>query len=273
MTLARVISRSVADVVEQLELDGDLLITPDRLTMAMRHAGHKVTATDVRRMAYKLQRDGWLGQLRTRHAWEFLPGARGGAYGSGDRFIEFRAQRAVDPTWRGVLAMESAASVLGLAQRIPEQEVVALPPKHPFPKALAGEWRYLHIELPETGLTVTNGLPSWNRDGLIVGVAARPSAYRDVAGLAQWLPEAARGVDTDTVIHLLATMPRATAQRAAYLLGAAGNDDARAAIVATYPATETVWLGPRVAGTGVFGAETKVNDTLVHPYLGVGTGS
>jgi hypothetical protein len=34
--------------------------------------------------------------------------------------------------------MESAASVLGLAQRIPDREVVALPAAEPFPKALAG---------------------------------------------------------------------------------------------------------------------------------------
>ncbi|GAB7146756.1 hypothetical protein LRC484719_54100 [Mycobacterium riyadhense] len=71
----------------------------------------------------------------------------------------------------------------------------------------------------------------------------------------------------------LETKPRAAAQRAAYVLGSVGNRDARAAIVAAYPATETVWLGPRVAGTGVFDAETKVNDTLLHRYLTVGTGS
>ena len=271
--MARVITRSVADVVEQLELDGDVLITLDRLATAMRHAGHNGTEADVRRLAYELQRDGWLGQLRTRHAWEFLPGARGGAYGSGDRFIEFRAQRAVDPTWRGVLAMESAASVLGLAQRLPEQEVVALPAEQPFPKALARAWRYVRIELPDAGLTTINGLPSWNVEGLIVGVAARPSAYKDVAGVAQWLPQAAAAVNVDTVINLLASMPRPTAQRAAYFLGSAGDHDARAAIVATYPTTETVWLGPRVAGEGVFDAATKVNDTLLHPYLSVGTGT
>jgi hypothetical protein len=273
MTVARVISRSVADVIEQLELDGDLLITPDRLATAVRHAGHEANETEVRRLAYELQREGWLGQLRTRHAWEFLPGARGGAYGSGDRFIEFRAQRAVDPTWRGVLAMESAASVLGLAQRLPEQEVVALPAGQAFPKALARAWRYVRIQLPEAGLTTTNGLPSWNLEGLIVGVAMRPSAYKDVAGLAQWLPQAAETVDVDTVINLLASTARATAQRAAYMLGSVGNHKARAAIIASYPASETVWLGPRVAGKGLFDAETRVNDTLLHPYLSVGTGT
>ncbi|SHI58455.1 hypothetical protein SAMN02745244_00650 [Tessaracoccus bendigoensis DSM 12906] len=144
MTVARVIARSVADVVEQFELDGDVVVTIERLGSVMRQIG---VGDDPRRLAYELQRSGWFGQLRTRHAWEFLPGARGGAYGSGDRFIEFRAQRAIRSEWPGVLAMESAASVLGLAQRIPEQEVMALPDDAVFPKALGGEWRRVHVEL------------------------------------------------------------------------------------------------------------------------------
>jgi hypothetical protein len=169
--------------------------------------------------------------------------------------------------------METAASILGLAQRLPEQEVVALPAEQAFPKALVGDWRYVRIELSEVGLTTVNGLPSWNLEGLIVGIAVRPSAYKDVAGLGQWLPDAVTHVDVDTVIRLLKAKPRATAQRAAYLLGSAGNNASRAAIVAAYPATETVWLGPRVAGAGAFDTETKVNDTLLHRYLTVGTGS
>lgn len=273
MTVARVIARSVADVIEQLELDGDLVVTVDRLATVVRDVGLNGAESDVRRLAYELKRDGWLGSLRTRNAWEFLPGARGGAYGSGDRFIEFRAQRAVDPTWGGVLAMESAASVLGAAQRFPEKEVVALPPEARFPKALAGEWRYVRIELPAAGLTTIDGLPSWNLEGLIVGIAARPSAYQDLAGLGQWLPEASKHVDIDAVTRLLAGMNSATKQRAAYLLGAAGNPDAQAAITGTYPPIDTAWLGPRVAGEGVFDAETQVNDTLLHRYLSVGTGS
>jgi len=272
MTVARTIPPSISEVVEQLELDGDVVVTTERLATVMRQVGLDGDEA-TRRLAYELQRGGWLGQLRTRHAWEFLPGARGGAYGSGDRFIEFRAQRAVDPNWRGVLAMESAASILGLAQRLPEQEVVALPTQQPFPKALVGDWRYVRIELPDAGLTTVNRLPSWNLEGLIVGIAVRPSAYKDIAGLGQWLPDAVTHVNVDTVIDLLETKPRAAAQRAAYLLGSAGNHHARAAIVAASPATETAWLGPRVAGAAAFDAETKVNDTLLHRYLTVGTGS
>lgn len=273
MTVARVLSRSIADVVEQLELDGELLVTVDRLAIAMRHAGVDGDDADVRRLAYELRRAGWLGGLRTRHVWEFLPAARGGAYGSGDRFIEFRAQLAANPTWNGVLAMESAASLLGLAQRFPDREVVALPADEPFPKALDGEWRYVRIELPEPALTTINGLPAWNLEGLIVGIAARPSGYKDVPGLGQWLPEAVADVAVDTIIGLLGAMRPATRQRAAYLLGASGNDDARSEIMHTYPAEETAWLGPRIANVGRFDVETQVNDTLLHPFLSVGTGS
>ncbi|MGF2944352.1 hypothetical protein, partial [Mycobacterium sp. Lab-001] len=85
MTVARVIPRSVADVVEQLELDGDLVVTSGRLAAVMRQVGLDGDEAATQRLAYELQRGGWLGKLRTRHAWEFLPGARGGAYGSGDR--------------------------------------------------------------------------------------------------------------------------------------------------------------------------------------------
>jgi AbiEi antitoxin C-terminal domain len=112
--------------------------------------------------------------------------------------------------------MESAASLLGLAQRIPEQEVVALPAAEPFPKALAGQWRHVRIALPERGATVVEGLSSWNLEGLLVGIAARPSSYRDVAGLGQWLADAGRGADVEALIALLAPMGAATSQRVAY---------------------------------------------------------
>ncbi|TDO33496.1 transcriptional regulator with AbiEi antitoxin domain of type IV toxin-antitoxin system [Kribbella sp. VKM Ac-2527] len=168
--------------------------------------------------------------------------------------------------------MESAASVLGFAQRIPEQEVVALPDNERFPKALAGDWRYVRIELQSSAIATVNGLPSWTLEGLLVGIAARPSAYKDVAGLGQWLAEAAPGVDTANVVELLQPMGNATRQRAAYLLAASDSEHAAAAIVEAYPPSEIAWLGPREAG-GFFDSNTKVNDTLLFNYLSIGTGS
>lgn len=269
MTVARVITRSVSDVVEQLELDGDVVVTVDRLAAVMGQVGQ---SGDPRKLAYELQRDGWLGKLRTRHAWEFLPGARGGAYGSGDRFIEFRAQWAVDPEWGGVLAMESAASVLGLAQRIPEHEVVALPDDEPFPKALAGDWRYVRVRVPDEGIADVGGLHSWSFDGLLVGIATRPSGYRDLAGLAQWIDTSGGKFDEVRIMRLLKQAPDAVRQRTAYLLVLLGMEGSARWAMREFPPRMTAWFGPHEPG-GRFDPLTKVNDTILAPYLGVGGGS
>jgi len=264
-----VIARSVSDVVEQFELDGDIVVTVDRLMSVMGQLGLE---GDPRRLAYNLQRAGWLGRLRTRHAWEFLPGARAGAYSSGDRFIEFRAQRATRPEWPGALAMESAASVLGLAQRIPEREVVALPDDAIFPKALSREWRYVRVEMPDEGIAEIDGLPVWGREGLIVGIGLRPSGYKDVAGLGQWLSASSYEIDAEKVIRLLASMGAAARQRTAYLLQASGNHTGAQQVVDAYPPMDTAWLGPRQQ-SGRYDPLTKVSDTVLNRYLSIGGGS
>lgn len=269
MTVARTIPPSLASVVEQLELDGASIVTVADLA---RISGPNPSDDAARQVAYELQRAGWLGRLRTKNAWEFLPGARGGPIGSEDRLVEFRARRATDPGWGGVLAMESAATLHGLAQRLPAQEVVALPHGETFPKALSGDWRYVRLDLGPNGATLVNELPTWTVDALIVGVATRPSGYRDVAGLGQWLELAAERVDTEAVIDLLKTQNAATRQRAAYLLSAALFREKVDEVLRAYPPHQPVWLGPRTTG-GHFDRRCLVNDTLLWHYLSIGVGA
>lgn len=269
MTVGRVIPRPLAGVVEQFELDGEVIVTVDRLAAVMRDVG---LAGDPRTLAYDLQRGGWLGTLRSRNAWEFLPGARAGAYSSGDRFLEFRAQQALHPQWPAALAMESSAVLLGLAQRLPEREVVALPDDAAFPKAMSGQWRCVRIDMPPEHLTQIEGLPVWDRESLIVGIGIRPSGYKDVAGLGQWLSVTPYEVDLATVVELLAPAGAAARQRTAYLLHASGNRAGAQKIIETYPPTGTAWLGPRQRA-GHYDALTKVSDTVLHPYLSIGNGA
>lgn len=267
--MSRTIPPSLAHVVEQLELDGALIVTVADLA---RLSGPDTSDEAARQVAYELQRSGWLGRLRTRNAWEFLPGARGGPIGSEDRFVEFRARQATDPSWRGVLAMESAATLHGLAQRLPAQEVVALPKDVPLPKAFAGEWRSVSVDLGAQGTTSINGLPTWTVDALLVGVAARPSGYRDVAGLGQWLELGAHRADVDTVISLLKSHGAATRQRAAYLFSATLFNEKADAVVRAYPLRQPVWFGPREAG-GHYDGHCMVNDTMLRDYLSIGVGA
>lgn len=269
MTVARTIPPSLAYVVEQLELDGALIVTVADLA---RLSGPGTSDEAARQVAYELQRAGWLGRLRTRNAWEFLPGARGGPIGSEDRFLEFRARLATDPGWPGVLAMESAATLHGLAQRLPAQEVVALPKDTPLPKAFAGDWRCVSVDLDPEGTTRINGLPTWTLDALLVGVAARPSGYRDVAGMGQWLELGAHRADVADVISLLKSQGAATRQRAAYLFLATAFNEKADAVLRAFPPRQPVWFGPRTAG-GHYDGTCMVNDTLLREYLSIGVGA
>jgi hypothetical protein len=269
MTMARTIPRSLAAIIENLELDGDVIVTTDRLSGL---ASTGKSTVDPHKLAYSLQEAGWLGSLRTRGAWEFIPASRAGRFSSGDRFLEFRAQRAVNPEWPGVLAMESAAVLLSLATRLPGQECFVLPPDFPVPKAFSRRWRAISLALPASAITSVQGLPVLGLEGLLAAIAARPSNYRDAAGLGSWLSDATDAVDLDIALVILETLPLAAVQRFAYLLGAGGNNKARALVVHRYPPRGVSWFGPREQG-GVFDPISQVSDTTLSRYLSVGTGA
>jgi hypothetical protein len=253
-------------VVEALELDQPLIVT-----LPMIQGIAEVGEDTARRLAYRLQDLGWLAKLRTRGAWEFIPGARAGRYSSGDRFIEFRAQLAVNPGWPGVLAMESAAVVLGLAQRLPSREVIALPAGEPSPKAMS-LWRVTNVVVPDVGLAMIDELPSWNINGLIAGIAIRPGGYHDVPGLAQWLLGVGNRLDAETIESCLAGAPQSVWQRASYLVGLAGNQKLSVALASVRPPAHTVWFGATRTG-GHYDPVSRVLDADLAPYLSGGTGA
>lgn len=271
--MARAIPRSLSGVVQHLELESDLVVTLASLRAALEAAGHEDTSEErARAVAYQLQRAGWLGTLRSRNVWEFQPGSRGGPYGSGDRFMEFRAYTATHPIWPGLLAMESAASVHRLAQRFPEQEVLALPKGAPEPKSFRREWRVITSALPSSASSVINNLRVWTLEALLVGVGERPSNYRDTAGLAQWLPEAAGRADVREVRELLQALPMAARQRTAYLFTAVDDHHARDQILGSSRPSQVVWFGPR-GKRGDFDAATGVHDTVLRAFLSAGNGA
>src|SRR5680860_518014 len=114
---SRPIPSRLAPVLEALELDQPRVVTADGLAHLARGQGIDI---DGVQLAYELRRLGWLIGLRTKGAWEFVPGARAGRFGAGDRYIELRAALAVGAEFQGALAMESAAVALGLAGRVPD---------------------------------------------------------------------------------------------------------------------------------------------------------
>jgi hypothetical protein len=266
MTIARHLPRSMSSILEELELDQpDVVTIPMLAEMAGRDGLPARSEAEVKKLGYRLQELGWLGRLRTRGTWEFVPGARAGGDGSGDRHIEMRAQLALDPEWPGVLAMESAASVLGLAQRLPDREVVALPQGLARPKALS-QWRVLRVPIPAVGVDLRQGLSSWSTEGLIAGIATRPSGYRDLVGLGQWLPEVGERLRGDLLLDCLAPAPPTVWQRAAYLTRLAGARHLSDDLLGIRPPRSPLWFSGSRTG-GIFDPDTRVVDADLLPYL------
>ena len=258
-------------MVEALEFEQPRVVTLATLTRIAMETGAAKDESGAAKLAYRLQDLGWLGSVRTKGAWEFIPGARAGAVTSGDRFLELRAYLAAHPEWPGVLAMESAASLLGLAQHLPVHEVVALPPGAPMPKALS-QWRLVTVPMSAVGLERRDYLPTWNLEGLIAGIATRPSGYRDLPGLAQWLPGSGPTLRTDVLLECLRDAPCSAWQRAAYLVRIAGNDEATCALLSERPPAHMAWFGATRRG-GTYDPLVKVSDADLAPFLDGGTGA
>jgi hypothetical protein len=169
------------------------------------------------------------------------------------------------------LAMESAAGMSGLAQRLPEREVLALPSGERRPKALS-DWRAVTVTIADIGTTLIDGLPSWNLEGLLAGIAARPAGYADLAGLGQWLPDVGARIRGDVLASCLAGRPVAVWQRAAYLARSAGAPDVGAHLLAAHPPRAMIWFGATRTG-GRYDSASMVNDANLAPYLSGGTGA
>jgi len=272
MTKTRSLPQRLVGIVEQLELDQPRVVTMTGLARIAVATGACDSEDDAAKLVYWLQDLGWLGSVRTKGVWEFNPGSRAGAFGSGDRYIEFRAQQAAHPDWPGVLAMESAASILGLAQHLPEHEVVAIPRGFTVPKALS-DWRSVTADLPPEGLAISDDLPHWNLDGLLAGIAMRPSGYQNLAGLAQWLPGVGLQLHAEIIAACLQGAPVSTWQRAAYLSRIAGADSVANHLLEAHPPTTAAWFGGTRTAGARYDPVTQVSDSALAPYLEGGVGS
>ncbi|MGI8939949.1 MAG: type IV toxin-antitoxin system AbiEi family antitoxin [Iamia sp.] len=246
-------------MLEALELDQPRVVTEADLA---RLASARGVAIGGRQLAYELRRRGWLVGLRTKGAWEFAPAARAGRYSSGDRHIELRAARAVDRGFPGALAMESAAVALGLAGRVPDRDVLWVPPGLRVPKSF-GDWRVVHLAVGDDGIESVDSLPTWRVETLLTGMARRPDGFHDWPNVAEWLDRAVSGVDAETVGRALTGAPRAAWQRAAYLLAMGGDGPAGVALFEQAPSGRgPAYLGPRQR-KGQFDKRFEIVDSVL----------
>ncbi len=262
---ARSIPSRLAPLVEALELDQPRVVTRSLLGRVARDQGLDL---DDDGAASELRRRGWLLPLRTRGAWEFAPGSRAGRFGAGDRHIELRAALALDSSFPGALAMESAAIALGFAGRIPDREVLSLPPGKRLPKAL-DDWRVVRLPIEARDLTLIGELPVWRVETLLVGMAKRPDEFKDWPNVEEWLGEAVGRAELDTIGRQLKGSPRSVWRRTGYLLAIGGRAEEGLALQLDEPVGHgPSYLGPR-RRKGRYDKRFDIVDSVLAP---IGTG-
>lgn len=261
VNVSRPIPSRLAPILEALELDQPRVVTSEGLARLASTQGIDI---DGLQLAYELRRLGWLIGLRTKGAWEFAPGARAGRYGAGDRHIELRAALAVDPEFPGALAMESAAVALGLAGRVPDREVLWVPPGRRVPKSF-GDWRVLRLAVRTDGIETLDDVPTWRVETLLLGMALRPEGFHDWPNVGEWLDRAVSQVDGDSITRALTDAPRSAWQRASYLLAMGGNEPAGFEVIEQAPPGRgPAYLGPRQR-EGRFDRRFEIVDSVLAP--------
>ncbi|MEM9203140.1 MAG: type IV toxin-antitoxin system AbiEi family antitoxin [Actinomycetota bacterium] len=236
----RTVPRSVAPVLEALELDQPTIVTLEMLEKLVAETELPTTAGHSARL---LRERGWLLPLRTSGVWEFAPGARAGAWGAGDPFIELRARLATRPI-EIAIAAESAAWLHGLSTRAPAPHVLALPSGAKLPRSL-DEFRVVRWTADDD-LAEVDGLPLWSVSTILAFMGARPDKYRDWPNVSEWLRDATKRASVTAVRSELAHQPRSAWARTSYLLHRGGQDEMADELFSGAPSGRGPFhLGPR----------------------------
>ncbi len=236
--MTRTISRSLAPVVEALELDQPVVVTTEQLRGMVEDAGVDTPAHVV---VQRLAERGWLLPTGVRGAWEFIPGSHAGAFSRGDPFLTLRAQLAVTPDLPVRVALGSALWTLGIADRPPSPHEVSIPSREHVPAALPRSFRVVRFE-PALAASSVNGLPVDRPATVLVHLAAAPNAVQSWGEVLDLLPDLIGLVDPDELSQETAGRAHATRVRLAYLLD--GVEPALLEYLAVVPGPK-VWFGPR----------------------------
>lgn len=257
MTATRNVTRQMAPLVQQLELEQPRVVTREQLESWSTSVG---LDWPVQVTVRRLREAGWLLDLKTRGVWEFAPGARAGAFGSGDPLIELRATLAHRPSLPLSVGAESAAYLLGLVSRRPDVEVIGAPDGVRLPKALS-EMRLVRW-VPKESSVVKGGLPVWSVDTLLAFMGAKPAAYRDWPNVGEWLRQGVERANPQSVEAELQGRSRSAWARVAYLLSKGGKElEAQQLLDSAPPGTGPFYLGRR-RGSGRYDARFDVVDTF-----------
>jgi len=239
-TPTRTLSRALAEIVTDLELEQPTLVDlADLAALAARHG----IRTRARELARRLRERGWLLSTSRPGVYEFAPGAHAGPYGHGDPFMDLRAELRAHPNRPATLALGSALWLHGLGERAPNRHEVAVAPGSTVSAALRRVYRVVHFQA-QTQPTMLRGLPVHSPATMLVHLAARPTQVRSWSPVLDVLPDLLERADVPDLIGELAGRPASVSARLGYLLSGLLSET-ESHKLGLRPSGSVVWFGPR----------------------------
>lgn len=254
--MPRTLPRSLAPIVEDLELDQPKVVTLRMLAELV--ARHDV-GTDTKVVAARLRERGWLLKTGTRGVWEFAPGSHAGAYGNGDPVLPLQAVLAVHPQLPAALALNTAAWAWGYADRVPTRLDVAVPTLAAAPSALLAQTNVM-VFRPALEPLRAKGAPVHRPESVVAHLASSPDVVRSWGAVLEWLPDLAGDLSGDALQRELCGRSRAVRVRAGYLLAGLRPDLAEPLHDAV---RDPVRFGPRQAKVRRYARDWRVIDSLL----------
>lgn len=211
--LPRASTKTMAPILERLELEQPLLLSSVELTQMLEEEG---ISTPASVFAARLRERGWLLATSQRGVWEFVPAAVAGSYSSMDPLIQLKALLAVHENFETSLTFTAAAWAMGLADRAPVQVDIAVP-KQPVKLSLP-EGLMAHTFIPKLETIECKGVPCLAPESVFVHMATRPSGVSSWQSASEWLPDLAHELDESCLLDELAERNSSIKARAGYLL-------------------------------------------------------
>ena len=226
--MARTISRSMAGILEELELDNKTYVTLAELAeLAKRHG----VSTEPSMIALRLKQSGWLLPTAQRGVWEYASASMAGPYSKNDPLRDIKAFQSSNPQLKSYVCLQTAAWAMGLADRVPSNKELAFPqiPRNRIPETITA-YKYS----PSINVREVRGVHCLAPESILVQIAEKPNVIHSWESTMEWLPDVIYECEIDMILTEITDRTDSVKRRTGYMLQGM-YPDAADAIYASIP--------------------------------------
>jgi len=237
--MTRMISNSLAGILQELELERPLLVTRELLS-DLKNKYHVASSVEV--VAARLREKGWLLATDIQGVWEFIPAEVAGVYSTNDPLLSIRAFHAKYPTVKCALTFQTAAWIYGDSDRTPSDVYVSVE-DYRYVRQLKGHV-FVSVFRPNLSYKAISNVSVLARESVIVQMVVKPTSVPSWTSVQEWLPGFCAELLPEGVYEELADRSPFVSQRLGYLIQSMRPDIADEIYRNTKPKSNA-WFGER----------------------------